>query len=186
MCFHRFTAAALVFHPTKASQFMAYANNILQAYLQFEGDGWRAYNRAFQLQAGGKPEVDWATINLPLYAKTFTTQSCRRNSCRYCCSLDHQGSQCPWGVDVPTSSSQGSAAMRPCTSKGNPPPICISWNSGACKFPTTCNYRHLCSSCFSAEHRSGECPAWSARRRAPGNQPEGQCTPRMKDPANIR
>ena len=186
MCFHRFTAAPLAFHPAKASQFLAYANNILQAYLQFEGDRWRAYDQAFRLQAGGKPEIDWAAINLPLYAKMFMAQSRRSNSCRYCCSLDHQSSQCPWGMDIPASSSPGSASMRSGANKGNPPPICTSWNSGACKFPTSCNYRHLCSSCFSAEHRSGECPLWSAHRRAPGNHPEGQHKPQNEDPTSSR
>ena len=63
MCFHRFTVAVLVFCPTKSSQFLAFANNILQVYLQFEGDRWRAYDRAFRLQAGGKLEIDWATMN---------------------------------------------------------------------------------------------------------------------------
>ena len=147
---------------------------------------WRAYDRAFRLQAGGKPEIDWATIKLPLYAKMFTMQSRHRKFCRYCYSLDHQSSQCLRGVDVPISSSLGSASMCPRTSKGDPPPICTSWNSGACKFPTSCNYRHLCSSCFSADHRSGECPSWSARWRVPGNHPEGQRKPWTEDPASGR
>ena len=95
MSFYRFTAAALVFHLGKNTEFMAYANTILQAYLQFEGDGWQVYDWAFQLQAGGKPERNWATIHLPLYAKTFTGQARHKNSCHYCCSLDHQSVQCP-------------------------------------------------------------------------------------------
>ena len=26
-------------------------------------------------------------------------------------------------------------------------PICISWSAGACKFPETCNFHHVCSAC---------------------------------------
>ena len=120
MCFHCFTAAVLVFHPRKATKFMAYTNTILQAYLQFKGDAWRVYDRAFWLQVGGKPKRDWVTIHLPLYAKTFTGQAHRKNSCRYCCSLDQQSVQCPLGVDVPFSRSSGSGttATRPRTGKG--------------------------------------------------------------------
>ena len=100
LCFHRFAAAASSFHPGKVSQFMAYANTILQAHLEFEGDGWRVYNRAFRLQVSAQPGADWSVLNLPLYARLFTAQSRRRNSCRYCSGRDHTSVHCPWGVDV--------------------------------------------------------------------------------------
>ena len=48
-CFHQFVAAAASVHPTMTSQFMAYANTI-----QHEGDGWRAYDRAFRLKVAGR------------------------------------------------------------------------------------------------------------------------------------
>ena len=53
MCYHRFVALASSFHPGKLGQFMAYANTILHAHLEFEGDGWRAYDWAFRLQVSG-------------------------------------------------------------------------------------------------------------------------------------
>ena len=37
------------FHHTEVGQFLAYANTILQAYIQLEVDGWWAYNQ------GGRP-----------------------------------------------------------------------------------------------------------------------------------
>ena len=40
LCFHRFVAAAYTFHPGKLTQFMAYSNTIIRAYLEFKGDGW--------------------------------------------------------------------------------------------------------------------------------------------------
>ena len=100
LCFHRFTAAASSIHPGKVGQFLAYANTVLQAYIQFEGDGWRAYDRAFRLKVAGRPLVDWATLDLPLYARIFTAQVRRGNSCRDCGGLDHPTTACPWGVDV--------------------------------------------------------------------------------------
>ena len=163
LCFHRFVAAASTFHPGKVSQFLAYSNTILRAYLEFEGDGWRAYNRAFRLQVSGRPSEDWSVLNLPLYARLFTAQSRRRNSCRYCSGQDHTSDQCPWGVDVvqPTARS-----FNPHSGPGEPP-ICLSWNSGACRFPTACHFRHVCSHCL-APHQAKECPLSPFRRRTAG------------------
>ena len=39
------------FHHTEVGQFLAYANTILQAYIQLEVDGWWAYNQ------GGRPGI---------------------------------------------------------------------------------------------------------------------------------
>jgi hypothetical protein len=64
LCFHRFVAAASTFHPGKVSQFLAYSNTILCGYLEFKGDGWRAYYRAFCLQVSGRPSKDWSVLNL--------------------------------------------------------------------------------------------------------------------------
>ena len=96
MCSHQFVALAVVFfHPEKLGQFMAYTNTILWAYLEFEGDGWRTYDRTFRLQVSGCPTEDWASLNLSL----FTGQSRRR----YVAARDHTSGVCPWGgggVDV--------------------------------------------------------------------------------------
>lgn len=45
---------------------------------------------SFSLRVTGEePATDWAIITLSLYAELFMAQSQRKNSCRYCCSLDH-------------------------------------------------------------------------------------------------
>ena len=100
MCFYRFVALAVVFHPEKFGQFMAHTNMILQTHLKFEGNGLRAYDCAFRLQVSGHPTEDWVSFNLSLYARLFTRQSHRHNSCRYCSAWEHTSSVCPWGVDI--------------------------------------------------------------------------------------
>ena len=39
----------------------------------------------------------------------------------------------------------------------NPMPICTSWNAGPCRFRDSCQFRHVCSSCFRQGHRAIEC-----------------------------
>lgn len=84
-----FVVAAANFHLAKVGQYMAYANTVLQAYIQSKGDGCRAYDRVFRLK------VDWALIDLPLYVRIFTAQVRRGNSCRDCGDLDHLTTACP-------------------------------------------------------------------------------------------
>ena len=85
------------FHPAKVGQFLAYANSILQAYIKFEGDSWRAYDQAFRLKVAGRALMDWGTLDLPLYARIFPAQVRQGNSCRDCKGLDHPTIACPWG-----------------------------------------------------------------------------------------
>ena len=67
--------------------------------------------------------------------------------------------------------------------RGHPQTICISWNGGACKFHALCNFRQICSSCYSAGHCSKGCPSWYSRRQAPGSHlSEGQRRPQTEEP----
>jgi hypothetical protein len=71
LCFNRFIATAAPFHPGKVSQFLAYANTILWAYLELEGDGWQMYDKASRLQVSTRPTEDWAILNLPPKCTVF-------------------------------------------------------------------------------------------------------------------
>lgn len=166
LCFNRYTAALCSFYPGMLPQMMAYQNTILQAHLQFAGDGWRIYDRAFRIQAASRRITDWTSVDASLYAR-FVTCSPRRSSvCQFCCSSGHKSSACPWGVDDPTwldsfpprssyGQTQGSSTTTPAAGRGFP--ICISWNAGSCRYPETCRFRHACSSCGAVGHRSSEC-----------------------------
>ena len=44
LCFHRYMAALCSLYPGMLPQMLAYANIIIQAQLQFSGDGWLTYN----------------------------------------------------------------------------------------------------------------------------------------------
>ena len=163
---------------------LAHTKSIIQEAQQFKGDGWRVYDRAFWLQAASTPDTDWSTINLSLYACTFMATNRRRNVCRFCCSKDHSSYQCPWGVDTSISGPQSGRQSAPQWSRlSHGQQICMYWNTSACKFPYSCNFRHICSTC-SQRHRRIECPCqplsgypevkhpgtWSSEAKRPGPQ----------------
>ena len=79
----------------------------------------RAYDCAFRLQVSGHPTEDWASLNLSLYARLFTRQSHRHNSCRYCSAWEHTSSVCPWGVDI----AQPISEPHSCHLRGRRPPF---------------------------------------------------------------
>ncbi|EUC55962.1 hypothetical protein RSOL_147850, partial [Rhizoctonia solani AG-3 Rhs1AP] len=56
--------------------------------------------------------------------------------------------------------SQSGTSKRPQVRKGSSPQICITWNSGTCKQPDNCRYRHVCLGC-SGDHPKINCPKTS-------------------------
>ena len=175
LCFHRYAAALCSFHPRMLPELMAYANTILQAHLQFTGDGWRVYDRAFRVQAASQRQTNWRCVDASLYARFVTSQSRRSATCQFCCSAGHRSNACPWGVDEPSSQEPGTPAPRPArpisTFSPTGRPICISWNAGACRFPDSCRFRHVCSACSFPGHRSSECRRNPTAARGPPMAP---------------
>ena len=172
LCFNRYVAAVAGVCPNRVPGMLAHANTVLQAAQQFEGDGWRVYDRAFRLQLASNPASDWSTINISLYARTFTAATRRTNVCRYCCSKEHASRVCPWGVDAPGSLPHTQQPLQPAPRQHQgTAPLCMSWNAGACRFPRSCRFRHACSLCGEAHPRTS-CPQATpgqptAKRRAP-------------------
>ena len=99
LCFNRYTAALCTIYPGMLPQMMAYENTILQAHLQFTGEGWRIYDRAFRVQAASRRTTDWQSVDASLYARFVACQPRRSSVCQFCCSSGHKSSTCAWGVD---------------------------------------------------------------------------------------
>ena len=137
---------------------MAYENTIIQAYQQFNGDGWRQYNRAFRIQDTTRRTTDWTSADPSLDAHLVACQSRHASTCQFCCTSSHRSTACSWGVDKPSAEEiSPSPSLRRATTTRGDPPVCISWNAGACKFSGSCAYRHVCASCGVAEHHSTKC-----------------------------
>ena len=75
LCFNRYVAAQCSLYPGMLPHMMAYVNTIIQAYLQFNGDSWRQYDRAFRIQAATRRTTDWTSADPSLYARLVACQS---------------------------------------------------------------------------------------------------------------
>ena len=180
LCFNRYTAALCTIYPGMLPQMMAYENTIIQAHLQFTGEGWRVYDWAFRIQAASRRTTDWQSVDASLYARFVACQLRWSSVCQFCCSSGYRSSTCPWGVDDPASLDLGPPHLNATITLGTTPysrPICISWNAGSCRYPESCCYRHVCSSCAAPSHCSAEC-----RRAVPParGQPVDSGEPNLK------
>ena len=154
-CFLGYMAMAMLTpDPTTRDQ-LAYARLIIREALRHGGQGWRDYDRAFRQQRAADHTLPWNTLLPGLQAATILGQGRGQGStfCTLCRGVDHIRSQCALLYLQPPPS--GTAPPDPVTgAKRN---ICISWNKGACIFPSSCSYRHVCANC-QLQHKAKDCP----------------------------
>ena len=146
--------AILTPDPITRSQ-LAYARLIIREALRHGGQGWRDYDRAFRQQRAADHTLPWNTLLPGLQAATILGQGRGQGStlCTLCRGVDHVRSQCALLYLQPTPS--GTTA--PTSAAGTRRNICMSWNKGACVFPSSCTYRHVCATCLQ-QHKAKDCP----------------------------
>ena len=88
----------------------------------------------------------------------------------HCFESDHTSAQCALAYFDPISarlpqgknSAEGSGHTRGQNIPHRRPEsisyICASWNKGACAFPSTCTFRHVCATC-QGRHMAWDCPS---------------------------
>ena len=143
--------AMLTPDPTTRDQ-LAYARLIIREALRHGGQGWRDYDRAFRQQraADHTPPMEYPPPggNYP-----WARMGAGSTFCTLCRGVDHIRSQCALLYLQPPPS--GTAPPAPVAgAKRN---ICMSWNKGACIFPSSCSYRHICATC-QLQHKAKDCP----------------------------
>ena len=72
-------------------QMLAYSNMIIQAQLQFSGDGWLTYDRMFRIAAASSRNTNCRNVDASLYARFVSCQPRRGGVCQLCCSTAHRG-----------------------------------------------------------------------------------------------
>ena len=145
---------------------LTYARLLIQESLRHGGNGWLDYDHVFRQQVAINPSLPWNTLHPGLHSSTILGQRSLTGSfCTLCTGSDHTPSQCALqSLQQPTSPPQpsGTGPVRPRQSHPARRPeslqyICVSWNKGACVYPGTCTYKHVCATC-QLWHRARDCP----------------------------
>jgi hypothetical protein len=149
---------------------LAYARLILRESLRHSGRGWIDYDRVFRQQAALDNTMSWNTLHPGIQAATLLGQSGSPSSlCTICRELDHSAANCAMAYLEPPRSqlicTQPSAtpenSRQPVKRQGPFHDVCHSWNKGACIYPATCTYRHICAICHQ-RHMARNCPRSTA------------------------
>ena len=137
---------------------IVYAILLVREAMRHGGHGWLEYDRLFRQQAAIDPELQWNRIHPELQATTILSQRSANGGsfCPLCNDCDHTMAQCAMAQirQVTTTNRPSSSNAKQNSRYGR---ICTSWNDGACAYPGTCNYRHVCSKCFLPSHTAKDC-----------------------------
>ena len=179
-----FSSVLLSASPHRARDLLAYLATILQAFQDFGGDRWLAYDRSFRRNAAARQLTDWSTRDLNLWSYAFT-----RPACRFCefCEAEHAPSAACIAHSASSSAPSTAPRPRPSEPQGthSASEICRSWNRGRCTSPRdTCIYRHACGEC-QGSHRASACQnrssfrdsASASKRPRPGDDRGGYSFP---------
>ena len=134
---------------------LAYCRLIIREGLRYGRQGWQEYDRGFRAQAAIDQSLHWNVLLPDLQAATTLGQHAGGGSyCHLCRRVDHTVSLCALGfmqqpLTLPVVPAVSTATEGDChPSRAHPCPVCTSWNSGRCIYPGTCNFRHVCATCF--------------------------------------
>ena len=158
----------------------AYAMLVVREAMRHGGQGWLEYDRLFRQQAALNPALAWNVIHPELQATTILGQRTSSTGifCSQCQECDHSVQQCALTqLQQPSIRSTPVQSRQPGRSLGR---ICSSWNDGACIYPGTCSYRHICSSCFQHSHRARDCRLHPRPRQAGGSVRQAVQVPRSQ------
>ena len=177
-CYSIYMAVRLQKYPDKAQDMLGYQTLIVEACMEYQGEGWLGYDRRFRQMAAASQDIPWAKIDPTLWNKAFAGQA-RANRCKYCFSLPHAADDCDW-APTPTTPPPRTAKQGNSQSEWRARHICFEWNnnpSPTCPYPN-CRYQHTCLICSHnqnpgpKDHKAILCP----RRRRPHPPPQGAPT----------
>ena len=163
--------------PDKIQDMLGYQTLIVEARMEYEGEGWLGYDRRFRQNAAATTESCWSKIDPTLWNKAFAGQA-KATRCKHCFSLTHTAEECDWAPTPSTNKPTPTVKPNPARSLQ----VCYEWNhnpSPSCPFPG-CKYQHICWFCSrdpqvtDKAHKAMHCP----RRRRPRPQmPTNQVQP---------
>ena len=159
-------------HPNRTKDLLAYMRLIVREARR-SNRGWLSYDRIFRQNAAANPSISWANLDPSLHSSFCIGSEAPPTLCAHCNELDHMSEECAIAKNMGDSAKPPdmgpSQATRPFRTLKKAPTkkICLSWNSGKCMLPGTCEYHHECATCHAA-HRARDCeltPADSVFKR---------------------
>ena len=121
-------------HPECCSALFCYQGSIAEAHRVYGGSGWLRYDEQFRQRRAVRPDLRWDHKDITVWMRLMTAP---RGQNQF-----FQG-----GAGGP--SAQGQSA-------GNKKGVCWQYNSGTCKFGSSCRYKHECSGC-GGSHAGSKC-----------------------------
>ena len=167
-CFSAYAAVLCSQYPEKAKELWAYQATMISEHRRCGGKGWSVYDALFRQQITSMETVDFSKINQGLYATTFLAYGGRGQFCQGCLASDHTHSECALHPNQslpvvrvgqaagPQAREEGSQRRQ--DRKRSVKGACFAWNDGMCNGPY-CKYSHVCSKCYSRDHRRPWCRA---------------------------
>lgn len=181
----------------RVRDWLAYARLVIREAQLHGGSSFLDYDRVFRQQAALDHAMPWNCLHPGIQAATLVGRPTGISTfCTLCREPDHTREGCALAYLQQPLAQQPGPAITPQNSAvpttrpnqrvriGTPAAVCISWNRGACKYPNSCRFRHICATCFS-RHAARDCsrtPPESEYRRELGqpaiNPPQATRQPR--------
>ena len=168
-CFANYIAILVQAQPERISDLLGYQHLILEASLEYSGDGWAVYDRRFRQIAATRAGIIWARRDGDLWNMVFASNH-RRTYCQHCFSSTHSSEQCSVALNTP------SRERTPLTPRPRKPRICREWNYSQCSYPN-CQFIHACLTCYGdqlsgdSNHKFIHCPKNIHQRQGPPGRP---------------
>ena len=166
-CFGIYMAVLTEKRPEWVPDLLGYQALILEARMEYVGDGWLGYDRRFRQRAAANPDTIWARLDPTLWNIAFAGQA-RASRCKYCFSLTHLTEECDWAPPPPKNPQHPGPAQKAGTNRprSRDTPVCFQWNHtpnpncvyAGCKYWHTCLFCHNDPSVANKEHEAIFCP----------------------------
>ena len=162
-CFTHYVVILSKAKPERTPDLLGYQHLILEAHLEYSGDGWLVYDRRFRQIAATRPTTQWAQRDGDLWSMAFGSSQ-RKPYCLHCFGSAYRSEQC-CGAPEATSREKSSYGPSEATFRANlvptarptynprpqKPKICWQWNLSHCTY-SSCQYIHACLVCHGNPH----------------------------------
>ena len=163
--FSTYTAIIAEAYPARTKELLAYMRLMVREASRGNSKGWLAYDRIFRQNAAANPSLSWANMDPSLHSSLCLGTESPPLVCSLCNKLDHKAEDCAL-YKQPTAFSPTSVpppkdtftcpSGRSSRQKSTCPKICLSWNSGQCMLPGSCEFLHECFTCHE-DHMAKDC-----------------------------